>query len=205
MHKAWKILSAIAVMATAAIPAAAQEATPEDVARAFTGTYAGPEIGAHEHHFFIEQTNLDTGETRGRYYRAWGFGGGAFVGYDLPVAARVRLGVEVGISLGGNAPVFRDEQGGVYARDPRWGLRGTGRVGYVLGDRVMAYGTFGYGDHRYRTENSAGVTDTFDWDGSFTIGAGIEYRASPRIGVRLDFRHLDNSMSHILVGVPIRF
>lgn len=197
--------SSVAMVAVAVTPASAQETTQSDVNAAFTGTYAGPELGAHEHHFYIEQTNLETGETRGRYYRAWGVGGGAFAGYELPIARRLRLGVEAGISLGGNAPVYRVANGASYSQQPQWGLRATGRVGYVLGDKLLAYGTFGYGGHRYRLENTAGVTDTHNWGSSFTIGAGFEYRASRRIGVRLDFRHLDNSMSHILVGIPIRF
>lgn len=32
---------------------------------------------------------------------------------------------------------------------------------------------------------------------------GVEYRAGARVGVRLDFRRLDNQMSHLLVGVPV--
>jgi outer membrane immunogenic protein len=59
---------------------------------------------AHEHHFFIDTTDLQTGTTDGRYYRAWGVGGGAFVGYDHAVSDRVRLGLEAGLSFGGDNP-----------------------------------------------------------------------------------------------------
>ncbi len=196
---------ALAVMAFTSSPAHAQETGDEAVRTAFTGAYAGPEIGAHEHHFYVEETNIQTRETRGRYYRAWGVGGGAFAGYDLPVSPRVRIGLEASVSLGGKGPVARFADGTFLARYPQWGLRGTGRVGYVLNSRLLAYGTFGYGGHRYRIENPARVTDVNNWGSSFTIGAGVEYRISPRVGLRLDFRHLDNSMSHILVGVPVRF
>ena len=191
---------AIAVTAAPGL-AAAQGNDPA----AFTGAYAGPELGAHEQHVFLEETNVATGATRGRYYRAWGVGGGAFAGYEWPIARRVRIGLEASLSVGGASPVARFADGTSYAQHPLWGLRGTGRAGYLLTDRLLAYGTFGYGTHHYRLENGAGVTDVHTWAGSFTIGAGFEYRLSRRIGVRLDFRHLDNSMSHVLVGLPIRF
>lgn len=180
-------------------------AQSEASARAFTGPYAGAEIGAHEHHFYLDLINRQTGETRGRYYRAWGIGGGAFAGYDLAVVPRLRLGVEAGISLGGAGPEAHLPDGSFYVEHPRYGFRGTGRAGFLLSDRLMAYGTFGYGGHRYRLDTSDGVAGAHDWGSSFTIGAGLEYRASQRVGVRLDFRHLDNQMSHILVGVPVRW
>ena len=182
------------------------QAAPDRPARLpFIGAYAGPELGAHEHHVFIEVTDRATGARTGRYYRAWGVGGGAFAGYDLAVARRVRIGAEIEIGVGGTAPVARFADGTYYARRPRWGIGATGRIGYLIGDRLLAYGTFGYGGQNYRVENKAGVADSHDWGSSFTIGAGLEYRLSPNVGVRLDFRHLDNSMSHVLVGLPLRF
>lgn len=171
----------------------------------FTGTYAGPEFGAHEHHFYINETDLRTNQTEGRYYRAWGVGGGAFAGYDFAVADRVRLGVEAGVSVGGNNPVARFSDNTTYTQHPRFGYRATGKAGYLLSDRLLAYGTFGYGGHRYRLGGTAEVRDAQEWRSSFTIGAGLQYRVSRRMDLRLDFRHLDNSMSHILIGVPVRF
>lgn len=189
-------VTAILAITALTFPARAQVADRP----AFSGAYGGPEIGAHEHHFYIESSN-----GAGRYYRAWGVGGGVFAGYDLPVWPRVRIGIEASVSLGGATPIARLTNGTFYARHPQWGLRGTGRVGYLLSDRLLAYGTFGYGGHYYRVDNPAGVTNSHDWGSSFTIGAGAEYRIARAIGVRLDFRHLDNSMSHFLIGVPIRF
>lgn len=179
-------------------------AQTDDPVTAFTGGYGGVEAGLHEHHFYIEQTDAATGRTRGRYYRSWGAGGGAFAGYDIAVAPRVRIGGEVGISLGGASPVAHLPTG-TYTQHPQWGCRATAKVGYVLGDRTLAYGTFGYGGHRYRIDNRADVSGAHPWSGSFTIGAAIEHRLSNRAAIRLDFRHLDNSMSHLLIGVPIRF
>ena len=199
----WLAVGALGYFSSSA-PVRAQ-ALPGNDRPAFTGAYAGPEIGAHEHHFYLDQTARRTGSTEGRYYRAWGVGGGVFAGYDVAVLPRVRLGLEAGISVGGNNPVARFPDGTDYTQHPQFGYRVTGRAGYLLGDRLLAYGTFGYGGHRYRLEGTARVEDARRWGSSFTIGAGFEYRASDRFGVRLDFRHLDNQMSHILVGIPVRF
>ena len=198
-----KYFVALIATATAAAPGLTSDAMP--LQTRFSGPYAGAEFGVHEHHFYIKQTNIVTGATQGRYYRAWGIGGGAFAGYDLPLSPRLRLGAEAGLSFGGKGPVAHFPDGTSYAQHPQWGLRGTARAGYLLTDNLLAYGTFGYGGHRYRIDNTAGVSDAHAWGSSFTIGAGLEYRLSPHAGIRLDFRHLDNSMSHILVGIPFRF
>lgn len=193
----------ILALAAVALPTMAS-AQGDDPVTAFTGGYAGGEAGLHEHHFFIERTDAATGRAQGRYYRSWDVGGGVFAGYDHAVAPRVRLGGEVGISLGGGNPVAQLPTG-TYSQHPQWGYRATAKAGYLLGDRTLAYGTFGYGGHRYRIDNRAGVLDAHPWSSSFTIGAGVEHRLSTRAALRLDFRHLDNSMSHLLIGVPIRF
>lgn len=199
------MVAAGAVLAALSNPACAQQGAAQPDPSAFTGGYAGPELGAHEHHVFLETTELPSGITTARYYRGWGVGGGAFAGYDVAVGARIRIGVEAGISLGGTGPSATFADGSFYTQRPRYGFRGTARAGYILGDRLLAYGSFGYGGHRYRPGGNADIVGVHEWGSSFTIGGGFEYRASRRAGVRLDFRHLDNSMSHLLVGVPIRF
>ena len=200
MRNSCAIISAV-IGALSPMSASAQAVDP---AVPFTGAYAGVEAGLHEHHFYIERSDPATGRVQGRYYRSWDIGGGAFAGYDAAVAPRVRIGGEIGISVGGGTPVARFETG-TYSQRPQWGYRVTAKAGYLIGDRTMAYGTFGYGGHRYRIDNRANVLDAHPWGSSFTIGAGIEHRLSDRAALRLDFRHLDNSMNHLLVGVPIRF
>jgi len=197
MRSSWIGPAGVSLLLAAAPAAAADQP--------FTGFYAGPEIGLHEHHVFIEQQNSATGGISGRYYRGWGVGGGAFAGYELATLERVRLGVEAGVSVGGTKPVARFSDGTYYTQRPRYGYFVTVRAGYVLTPRLLAYGTFGYGGHKYKAGGTAHVADVHEWGSSFTIGGGLEYRASERIGVRVDFRHLDNQMSHLLIGVPIRF
>jgi outer membrane immunogenic protein len=200
-------LAAGLILAGAASATRAQESgdAAGTVREPFTGAYAGPQIGAHEHHFYLNVTEAPGGETKGRYFRGWGIGGGAFVGYDVRVADRLRVGLEAGVSVGGNKPVARFSDGTSFTQRPRYGFLATGKLGYLLSDQLLAYGTLGYGGHRYRLDGSAVVENAHEWGSSFTIGAGLEYRASDRIGVRLDFRHLDNQMSHLLIGVPVRF
>lgn len=184
---------------------AGAQTLPDAIDHAFVGVYAGPEAGLHEHHVYIDETDVATGETRGRYYRAWGFGGGAFAGGDLALTQRIRVGVEGGVSVGGRGPRADFADGSFYAARPRYGFRATAKAGYVLAPRLLAYGTFGYGGHRYRVRASADFGRPDDWGSSFTVGGGAEYRLSRQVGVRIDFRHLDNQMSHLLVGLPIRF
>lgn len=198
--------SLIALLALAgAADAGSAAVQPNVAADAFTGPYAGLEVGAHEQHFYIDVTDVRTGATDGRYYRAWGVGGGAFVGYDHEVTDRVRIGVEAGLSVGGDNPEALFADGTTFTQRPRFGYRLTSKVGFLLTDRLLAYGTLGYGGHYYRAGGTAVVERVDESQSSFTIGAGVEYRFSKRVGMRLDFRHLDNSMSHILVGVPVRF
>jgi outer membrane immunogenic protein len=171
----------------------------------FSGPYVGPELGLHEHHFYIRETDAVTGVSQGRYYRAWGVGGGVFAGYDLPLAERVRLGVEASLSIGGATAEAHFDDGGFYRQNPRYGAKVTARLGYVLGEDVLVYGTAGYGGHRYRVEQSGEILGATDWGDSFTLGAGVELRLGDRAGLRLDLRHLDNQMNQVLVGIPVRF
>ncbi len=182
-----------------------QTTNSNDLSTNFTGFYAGPEAGLHEHHFYLEEIGANAQTSRGRYYRGWGVGGGAFAGVDHAVSDRVRIGAEAGVGIGGNSPEARFADGSFYIAKPRYGVRATAKLGYLLTDRVMAYGTLGYGGHRYRVRTSGNIANAEEWGTSFTIGAGLEYRAGDTIGVRLDFRHLDNQMSHLLVGIPVRF
>ncbi|MFN3388561.1 MAG: outer membrane protein [Allosphingosinicella sp.] len=170
----------------------------------FSGFHAGPEAGLVEHHFYIAETGPGGSQATGRYYRAWAPGAGLFVGYDVPVGGRVVIGAEASLSVGGGAPEARFADGRSYVADPRYGYKVTGRAGWRFGEDTLLYGTLGYGGHHYRVE-AVGVGNAEPSGHSFTIGAGVEHRLSRTIGVRLDFKHLDNQMSQLLVGLPVRF
>lgn len=60
-----------------------------------------------------------------------------------------------------------------------------GRVGYVLDDRIMAYGTAGFS--RFSTDiEPLGADETLESDG-FIVGAGIDYLATDNIILGAEF------------------
>jgi outer membrane immunogenic protein len=185
-------------------PAVAQADAAQGGQDSFSGFYAGPEYGLVEHHFYIRETNPAAGASRGRYYRSWSSGGGLFAGYDIPIGNRLVVGAEASAVFGGDAPEARFPDGSSYVADPRYGYKFGVRLGRRVGDRTLLFGSAGYGGHHYRVR-AVGVGNSKPSGHSFTVGAGIEHRLSPKIGIRLDFKHLDNQMSQLLVGVPVRF
>ncbi|WP_010218734.1 outer membrane protein [Sphingomonas sp. PAMC 26621] len=175
-------------------------------ARSYTGPFAGIEAGAREDHVFFDVANLDTGETLSRYYRAVGPSGGAFVGYDVAVAQNVRIGGEVGVNIGGGRPVARlPDSRRFFEEHPRYGYRLSLRAGYLATPRLLLYATGGYGGNRYRIDFNPGIPDIHQWGSSFIVGGGMEYRFRDRTAVRIDFKHVDNQASQLMLGVPIRF
>lgn len=173
----------------------------------FAGPYAGIEAGAVDHHFVVELSAPNQPDQSFNVTQ-WGAGGGAFAGYDIAVAPRLRLGVEGVYNFGGRTA----RHSGTYAGqpytiglDPRWGYSVSGRIGYVAGKRVLLTAEAGYGEHRYRPIASANVGPVDSVTASFVLGGGIEYAASQRLSVRARFQHLDGSRNQFMLGVPIRF
>jgi outer membrane immunogenic protein len=173
--------------------------------RSFTGPVAGIEAGVFEHHFFLE-TDPPLPNQPGRYFRSWNVGASVFGGYDIAVADDVRVGVEISAITGGSTNTARSF-GPVQqlSLTPRWGYRAVVRAGATLNDRALIYVTGGYGGDRYRTFNPSNVAGVSEWRSSFVVGTGVEIRASSRVGVRLDLKHVDNSSYQLLLGIPVRF
>lgn len=171
---------------------------------AFAGAYAGPLVGAIEHHFYIEETDLRTGGTQGSYYRDWDIGGGAMAGYDWAVTDRLRLGGELSLLAGGGSPEASFD-GARFQQNVRFGYRATARMGLVAGDRAMFFVKAGYGGDRFDIVNQAEISGASNWSSSFVVGAGAQFRLSSDAELRLEVEHLDNSSHAVLVGLPIRF
>lgn len=191
-----------AVSAAAASLILAPAAHAQDVP--FDGAYAGPLVGVLEHHFYIEQTDAQTGATDGAYTRDWDIGGGAMAGYDIAVGDRVRIGAEVSLLKGGGSP--ETFVGGArYQQNERFGYRATGRIGVVAADRALFFVKGGFGGDRYAIDNSAGVEEAREWRTSFVVGAGAQVRLDERIDLRFEYEHLDSSAHAFFVGLPIRF
>lgn len=181
------------------VSATAQSGSPTS-----TGLYAGAEGGIIEHHFFI-QTTANGVSDAGRYYRAWGVGGGIFLGNDFRIAPRLRAGVEASITTGGADNVANLGSGRELRYSPQFGFRTTARVGALIGDRSMFYILGGYGGNRYSITNTARVDDTHAWGSSFVIGTGLQHMISRRLGIRVEYKHVDNQSHQFFVGLPVRF
>ena len=199
-----KLLSAIVATGCCAAPAMAQDRV------IFTGPSAGIGAGYLEHHFGLEVEASQNGELISRqdyYERSHGVGAVTWVGHDWAISPRGRIGVELEGNVGGRTTSFDGSEyglpGGRYEQTPRWGVHGTVRAGYLLTDRLMPYASAGYGGNRYRVRDGVGLGDGNSWGSSFVVSAGVEYRASDRIGVRLDGKHVDNQTWQLMLGVPI--
>lgn len=181
-------------------------ATPtraQDTAREFEGGYVGAEAGLYDQHFYLETGGVGT--ARRGYQRNWSYAGGVFGGYDISVAPKLRLGAELGATLGGgtNTALFSATE--ILSYRSRYGYRLVLRGGFVVTPRLLLYANGGYGGNRYKITNTAGVGNVHDWGSSFIVGAGAEYRLSPHLGLRFDVKHLDNESSQFFVGLPVRF
>ncbi|WP_157084732.1 hypothetical protein [Sphingomonas pituitosa] len=49
------------------------------------------------------------------------------------------------------------------------------------------------------------MQDVHGWSSSFVVGGGAEWRVADRVGLRLDYAHVDNSSHQVMLGVPVRF
>lgn len=195
MKKRMMILAAVASSAPAS--AIAQTDAP------FTGSYVGAEAGGIEHHIYLETETA--GASEGRYHRKWGAGGGVFAGHDIAVSSGLRFGGEVALTTGGEDNVVAFSNSTELRLTPRYGYRVSVHGGPVIGSALWIYASGGYGGNRYRVRNTASVTGVEDWGGSFLVGAGAEYRLSSRLGLRVDYKHVDNQTHQIFLGVPVRF
>lgn len=173
--------------------------------RPFTGAYAGAEAGVMDHHVWLTETAPGGTVLSDRYYRDKDLAGGIFAGYDLAVGEHFRVGGEVGLTTGGGNPQARFRDGTTFQETPRYGYRLTARAGFVPIRSLMLYASGGYGGNRYRLSGTAKVADAHEWGSSFIVGAGMEVRASDRIDLRFDFKHVDNQSNQWMLGVPIRF
>ncbi|MDJ0277187.1 outer membrane beta-barrel protein [Sphingomonas sp. 2R-10] len=193
-----------AAMVVSAVPGHARDRSARADGAAFTGGYVGIEAGARQHRFQLELTEPRFGTTETRTYDATGFGGGAFAGYDLALASRLRLGAEVALVAGGGSPVARVGSRS-YREEPQWGYRVGGRLGYVVGNRALVYAAAGFGAERNDFRDGLGVDGADRWSSGVSYGGGVEYRLSRRVGVRLDYREVGGVSRALTLGVPVRF
>ena len=167
-----------------------------------SGFYVAPAITAVDHHFVIEQTVGPT--ITERNVTAWGVGAALQVGYDFNISPKFMVDLEGQVSVGGKSPSTTTVLGPVSLK-PRWGYSLTSRLKYSLSDTARLYAGGGYGGHNYRTNFPTGVAKIPNWNSSFVLVAGGEFKLTPKFSPRIEFQHLDGTRNEIIIAFPFRF
>lgn len=128
-----------------------------------------------------------------------GFLGGIYAGYNFDVGSNVILGVEADLNLGNITDSEFEDFGGGFAAGAESELRWSGavraRAGYAI-DRFMPFiaGGVAFGNVKnlgylnLPVHFSAADSQTLT---GWTAGAGIDYAATDKIVLRLEYRHTD--------------
>lgn len=174
------IFAAIAAAAVSA-PAFAQDAAP------FTGPRAELLAGYDS----LKTNSNGLGSPDGFLY---GFG----LGYDIQAGGAV-AGVEAEIS---DSTTKRDI--GVTSINTDRDLYVGARVGFVIGDRALAYAKAGYTNARLETQGVGGE----NLDG-YRVGAGLEYKLGGNLYAKGEYRYSDYEADierhQVMGGVGLRF
>lgn len=196
------IALAALVAATVATPAFAQDQAP------FTGARAEGVAGWDR---ISDGTGQDAGSRDGVLY-------GGQIGYDFQ-AGRAVVGAEA--ELTGSTTKTRAD--GLLTAGDRLRLNAGrdiyvgGRIGFAVSPAAMLYAKAGYTNARVEARYDTGTTsvrDHSDLDG-YRLGAGIEYKLSPNVYVKGEYRYsnysdlkgydVDIDRNQIVGGVGVRF
>ncbi|TCT37137.1 outer membrane protein [Martelella mediterranea] len=172
------IMGASTVQAADAIVGGAQPYEPSPA------TYAAPAPVNNWSGFHVGGAlNWDWGTFDGGDFKADGWGGTLYGGYDMQ-QGNIVYGVEADLSTSNQSqhvnPGIKMEQG------VNGSLRG--RVGYAF-DPILVYGTGGLAGSRL-VAKQGGMDDTqMAW--GYTVGAGAEAMITNNITARLEYRYTD--------------
>lgn len=198
-----KAVYSIAALALLAVPAIAHARDGD------RNPLSGPKVG-------IEVTR-DSNQVRQaggtRDATRTGFGVRGFAGYDAVIADTALIGAEIGIGTGGRTiDQVSLAPGGRYRVDPSLTYDATARAGFIPTDGLAIYGRAGYRwlkTTRSITGQTSGNGDTEATEKGFTYGGGLEYAASPTIGLRAEFNRTNYdrnfTQNKISVGATLRF
>lgn len=170
----------LAAMAAASIATPAFAQGSADDATAFTG----PRIG------------VTTGYDKVQDHDGVTYGVSA--GYDLPVASRIRAGVDVGLA---DSTAKSDTLKA--SRD----LSASARLGYVLTPKIMPYAKVGYVNSRFEDRGGSGTGASFE---GVRYGAGLEYAPTPHTYISAEYQRSEYEQNiggrdAAMVGVGLRF
>ncbi|MBY0383017.1 MAG: carbohydrate porin [Xanthobacteraceae bacterium] len=142
--------------------------------------------------------------------------GGLQGGYNVLLPSRVLWGFEVDVSfpnsIAGTAPAAIG--GGIATYDDMVKMFGTarGRLGYVLDNNWLLYGTGGFAwsyDRIKRTQISGGVLpadteqEAFLWRLGWTVGTGLEVPFAPHWSARLEYLYSEFGQSTKFIGADV--
>lgn len=143
-----------------------------------------------------------------------GFTGGVYAGYDKTVAPRIVLGIEGSFDLGADDSITSSTSTGLATIDPEWSLDLTGRAGYLLDQKTLAYVRGGYTNARVETTVSGTPGQLVESDNreGWLAGAGIERKLLPNLSARVEYRYSDLGQDgdswdrhRVLTGLSYRF
>jgi high affinity Mn2+ porin len=199
-------LSAAPAMA-AEMPVKASWQVPVVQAYDWTGLYVGGHLGyAWGHSNWSAPPNLssslDLDQSSDIFNGSGSYFGGLQIGYDVMLANRVVLGVQVdssfpgfpnldGVSIGGIS-IFSTPELGLAAYSESVLLAGTvrGRLGYAPGNWLF-YATGGFAwtyDQLTLTQLADGTTDSpFLWRLGWVAGLGVEYAFAPNWTANVEY------------------
>jgi outer membrane immunogenic protein len=117
-----------------------------------------------------------------------------FAGYNLAVAPRVRVGAEAAFGIGADDDFVASANGTSLEIDPEYSFEFTGRVGYLVTDKLLAYARGGYQNARVEFElteaGAAPVRDKESLDG-WLVGGGLDYAIGDHLSTRVEYRYVD--------------
>ncbi len=180
---------AVAVMCFAcacATPAVAQDAADVDYSlNAPAPIWSGAYVGVHAGGYSNDGTVTLVGQGMSASDSDNGFVLGLYGGYARQFGSWV-VGGEVDWTTGTSS-------------DSKDLFTVRGRVGYAF-ERVLVYGTAGWGMADLGTVSIGGVSRSFDFSG-LVVGGGVETKISPQLSLRAEVIHFAPSNESVDFGV----
>jgi outer membrane immunogenic protein len=146
-------------------------------AEVFNGLYIGAQAGYDKNAVHVDGSGVHINNKSDLAY-------GVMAGLDLKVSPNIVAGVEADMSLNSNDFNFSDGTTIIDGKAKRT-FSLTGRLGYLLADRILFYGRAGYANQSFRFSDSLN-TSKHNFDG-FKYGGGVEVGLLPNLGVRLEY------------------
>lgn len=145
----------------------------------FNGLYIGAQAGYDKNAVNVDGSGVHINNKSDLAY-------GVMAGLDLKVSPNIVAGVEADMSLNSNDFNFSDGTTIIDGKAKRT-FSLTGRLGYLMADRILFYGRAGYANQGFRFSDSLS-TSKHNFDG-FKYGGGIELGLLANLAVRLEYTH----------------